>query len=462
MRGFLPERESRTRRPTWPVPDLSKTPFQRNLGAIQKRPLGGIRGWAAEPSICEIKGSVALVPTAFAPSAYPIRAVFKRFYADGEGGAQFSLGVPVPAAYSGSRQTQSDALAKILSVELRSRHLARRTDVRDAGALIADLYAGGTTKGNRVSAQSQYVEHGRPLILLQGLVERTDPGAEPQTSLVDIAASDDFVLRNISRVLDFKAPGPVIMLNTAVGNRATTRATRIILARLYLELFCFERCVALLLSPRLAELDNGGTTQLLSRVALAASRLAGARAPGLARGNDLYDQLSDAFDKINAPGRVDVLHAALRVVGGSPNLARVVLNAAESTGVIHAQVRAPIWLGGVQVNTSYVNNGQAGAFGENAQASNFTQAWASQSDKIHLPALSAELAKLQVAMQAEASTGEQMTHIAEITHAKEAAEAGNGPAVLSYLAKTGKWTLSIAEKIGVGVAVAVIKSQTGL
>lgn len=114
------------------------------------------------------------------------------------------------------------------------------------------------------------------------------------------------------------------------------------------------------------------------------------------------------------------------------------------------------------MNTSYVNNGQVGAFGENAQASNFSQAWDSQADKIDLHALAAELGKLQIALQADATTGEQMAHVAEITHAKEAAEKGDGPGVLGHLAKAGKWTLSVAEKIGVGLVVAMIKTHAGL
>lgn len=461
MRSFLPERGDRTLRPTWPVPELSKTPFQRNLGAIKKRPLGGIRGWAGEPSICEIKRSVSLVPASFESKGSPIRSVFKRFYADGEGGAQFSIGLPVPAAYCGNRQAQNDALAKILSVELRSRHLARRVDVRDGGGLVADLFAGGTTKGNRVPQRPQYIEHGRPLILLQNLTDPDDLFARPRTSLADVVAGDGFALRNLSRALDFEPPGPVIMLDSAVGNRATARATRIILARLNLELFCFERCVALLLSPRIAELENAGTTLLLARVALAASRLAGATAPGLARSGELYDQLSSAFDKITS-GQLDALHAALRVAGASHNLARAVTNAAQKTEIVNVQAPPSISLGGVQMNTSYVNNGQVGAFGENAQASNFSQAWDSQADKIDLHALAAELGKLQIALQADATTGEQMAHVAEITHAKEAAEKGDGPGVLGHLAKAGKWTLSVAEKIGVGLVVAMIKTHAGL
>lgn len=457
MRGFLPSRESRTKRPTWPIPDLSGTPFQRNLGAIRHRPLGAVRGWAAESSICEIGRSVSLVPQCWEPERSPIRASFKRFYADGEGGAQFSLGIPVPLGHSRSRREQGHALAVILDARLRSRHWAENVPVRNAGPSVANLFAGGTTKGNRFAHPVLHIEHGRPLILMQGL-RRQGRANSIDLNVSAAAAGNRWALYDLSRSFELALPGPVLMLDAAVSDRTIARSTRIILARLYLELFCFERCVALLTSPVMELLDERGKAQLLSRIALSAGRLSGPRAPGITQGTDLYGQLSSAFAKVHRPGRIDELETALRIAGASLNLQRAVVTAAEQTDVISTAA----W-GGIQVTyKTYINLGQAAAFGDNAQASNFTQAWAAHGGEIDLTALATDLGRLQSALQAEAKTGEQMVSVAAITQAKEAAEAGDGVGMLGHLARGGKWALSMAEKIGAALAAAVIKGQLGL
>lgn len=456
-RGFFPQRDQRTRRPIWPVPDIYPNSFQRNLGAIKDRPLGGVTGWAGESSICEIGRSVAFIAQRWQPENRRLSAAYKRFYADGEGAAQFSLGVSVPLSQSSNRQQQSRALNTILSAELKSRHLPHPVAVRDAGGLVTELFAAGTTKGNRLSEAARQVQHGRPLILLQGIGGSDGPGANETGAKRGTSAA--WALRDISRSLDLALPGPVIMLDYSARDRCEGRSVRIILARLYLELFVFERCVALATGPRIGQMDEDGRTQLLARLALCAKRLAGSHAPRITRVTDLYGQLGEAFAKVHRPGRIDELAAALRIAGASPNLRRAVVAAATWTGVISADPMA-VPTGGIHV-TNYINQGQAGAFGENAQASNFTLAWQQQAGKVDLAALAGELGRLQIALHAEANTSDKLAHLTAVAQAKEAAEAGDGPGVLGYLAKTGKWSLSIAEKIGVGLAVAMIKSLIG-
>jgi hypothetical protein len=59
----------------------------------------------------------------------------------------------------------------------------------------------------------------------------------------------------------------------------------------------------------------------------------------------------------------------------------------------------------------------------------------------------------------EQATGtcEQNKAIGAVADAEEAAGKGDGPATLGYLKTAGKWTLRIAEKIGVAVAAEAIK-----
>jgi hypothetical protein len=54
-------------------------------------------------------------------------------------------------------------------------------------------------------------------------------------------------------------------------------------------------------------------------------------------------------------------------------------------------------------------------------------------------------------------TREQDKAIAAVAEAEEAAIKGDAPTLLRHLKAVGKWTLGIAEKIGVSVATEAIK-----
>ena len=60
-------------------------------------------------------------------------------------------------------------------------------------------------------------------------------------------------------------------------------------------------------------------------------------------------------------------------------------------------------------------------------------------------------------MRGEAETREQDKAVGAVADAEEAAAKGDGPTALRHLKAAGKWTLGIAEKIGVPVAVEDLK-----
>lgn len=108
--------------------------------------------------------------------------------------------------------------------------------------------------------------------------------------------------------------------------------------------------------------------------------------------------------------------------------------------------------------------GQVGAQGPNAHAHdiNFNQIWQQNEGKMNLSDLSNELESLRNSLQNEANTAEQFSEIGTIANAEIEAKNGDGPKALESLSKAGKWSLSVAEKIGVGVATAAIKGSLGI
>lgn len=108
--------------------------------------------------------------------------------------------------------------------------------------------------------------------------------------------------------------------------------------------------------------------------------------------------------------------------------------------------------------------GQVGAQGPNAHADNitFNQIWNQNQDKFDIEILESELSQLRSVLKNEADTPEQLSELGLVANAEIEAKKGNGPKVIEWLSKTGKWTFSVAEKIGVSVASAAIKSSIGL
>lgn len=107
---------------------------------------------------------------------------------------------------------------------------------------------------------------------------------------------------------------------------------------------------------------------------------------------------------------------------------------------------------------------QVGAQGKHAHAHDmvFNQIWEQNKGELDLSKLSTQLAELREAMATRASAQQDYIDIGNIASAEIEVTNGNGPKALEYLKKTGKWTLDIAEKIGVGIAVAAIKASLGI
>jgi uncharacterized protein YjbI with pentapeptide repeats len=118
--------------------------------------------------------------------------------------------------------------------------------------------------------------------------------------------------------------------------------------------------------------------------------------------------------------------------------------------------------GTAMTRDTYNIPGQAGAVGPGAQARNNTFQQIQAGTGIDLPKLADELGRLRAAMKGETTgTREQDKAIGVVADAEEAATKGDGPAVLQYLKGAGEWTLGIAEKIGVPVAIEVLKRVIG-
>jgi hypothetical protein len=118
----------------------------------------------------------------------------------------------------------------------------------------------------------------------------------------------------------------------------------------------------------------------------------------------------------------------------------------------------------VVMGDRYNVHGQAAAVGPSANVHDvsFHQIWTQAGGDIDLPALADELARLRTTLRAEAETADHDRIVADVAQAELSAKRGDGPGALRHLQDVGKWALTTATNIGVGVAAAAIKAATGL
>jgi len=117
--------------------------------------------------------------------------------------------------------------------------------------------------------------------------------------------------------------------------------------------------------------------------------------------------------------------------------------------------------GDVIMGDKYIQAGQGimQGPGSHAQDMTFNQIWSQTNDKINLLELAEELAELRIKLKDSATEPEHDISIGAVATAERLAKEGNGPEVLEYLSKAGKWALDTATKIGVPVATEALKTS---
>jgi hypothetical protein len=112
-----------------------------------------------------------------------------------------------------------------------------------------------------------------------------------------------------------------------------------------------------------------------------------------------------------------------------------------------------------QKDSYNISGGQIGAVGPNAHAHDmtFNQIWNQSGESIDLESLASQLETLRAALRKEASEPEHDVALGAVAAAQSAAKKKDGPKTLEYLATAGKWTLDIATKIGVPIAIEALK-----
>ena len=422
--------------------------------------MGGIRGWVGENRICQVNNSIAaFLPDEKAWKQARAQIVFKRLFYDGGGAGYFSIGVRAMQRDSSVRQSANRL--RLDEILIASRHWPEKVPLHSAGKVIAGLFARGSERGNQLTTRAVF--GGTPI-------------ATMSLSLAETVFSPDFG-RGEGKTSAFTSDDqPILVVRPGAGRMPLyvmrdcdetqeSRFLRIALARLYVELHFLERAVDLISSATWSSrIDDDGKLWLGARLNECISRLTGRNSPQFARMAGRYEEIVEQFSTLHHPGLIDDLLNGLKLIGARPGLARGVIeivHKAFAVDPISTYRSFAQGFGGSHVTNYNISGGNFGAVGDNSSATNFSQQSASVTGAS--PAqLAHELSQLLEEMRGQAESADQFRELAAVSAAHDEAKGGNNQAAFDALKATGKWGLGIAEKLGVGFAVAAIKTHLGL
>lgn len=466
LRGFA-EASGRLAKPGWPIPSPDDE-FVRFSGAVRVRKLGGLCGWLGENEVCEANRLIRLsycpkIKDDYSGKQFSTRIAFRRLYFDGLAVGKFELGITAKTRRKVvlTKQTVKDIVDNFLNLPIRIRESGgnyREGLLGHSAQSVASLYCHATTKHTdkqTTTSSDLVVCPGRPLLFLDCQSNEYIP--VPYWSRnVKIINNFDFDLYNC--VVPFQGKNiPLWLINNYTDTDASRRL-RIYLLRLNAEHESLRLVLRGIMSKDINVRPRSPISNKLQYYINEATRRIGVLdSHSSKQSEDEICKIARESMDVISPGKIDALVNVLKSIDFRPNVLRKVEDYINK------------W-GGSTINFMEVTMGdryeavQVGAQGPNAHAHDmtFNQIWNQTKGDIDLQALSNELTTLRGELQKSAKSAEEFAEIGVIASAEIEAQKGNGPQVLSALAKAGKWALSVAEKIGIGVAAAAIKTACGL
>ncbi|QNU63658.1 hypothetical protein [Vreelandella titanicae] len=467
LRSFSSGEPKRIKTPSWPCPSDSQ--YVRNLGSINPRKLGGIDNWIGESRLCKANRACRfqdIFPNISSDKLWKVTPKFRRFFFDGHITGKFEFGFKVDIESEGKRldsNSLKNLIKFIFKVNVRVPKDSKcfsSSDLISCGDLLAKLYSrssaqnlNGTNKDN----VSSLVKAGSPLLFLETLDDEkiNIPFYSTKENFYDLYG---FKIEHFW----FKEKNKNIRCWWLAKNKhqnISAREIRVSLLRLNamresLEFFLGELSGDnLKLKPRSVESEK---VQLyFNNVVEQCFKL-----PASVEGTDIL-ALAHQTDSGSLPGNRVALLNKLKY---ELDIRRQILEKAASALDMRDALRgADINIGDTIMGDKYHNN-QGGIIGPNGTVSNstFNQISNNNETKVDFVKLAEELSLLRKEMQENVSTAEEFVEVGAIAEAELEANKGNYEKVLKALSKTGEWSLSVGEKIGVGVAILAIKSACGL
>lgn len=456
--------------PSWPVP--RHTEHLRSAGGIRKRIRTGLKNWIGESQYCAadhaLKFSSDRAQFSLGNGA-SLQACFRRFFFDGQAAGKFEVGFRVTSS-NGSLaigRKDFDGLLNTLfthPVRIPGQNSDRTLPLIRAGKALAALYQSSSSAGpagGQPSLHKHLVKAGAPLLFVEiGNGEsvahrfRAAHIAGLDNSKVSLA----HIWLNKASLCDDAVR---CWMMTASDSRCDyARELRISLLRLNASRVGLETVVNGLTAKTIApERGTEASERLQHYLNHHAERCI--KVPPEYDDSGLLGAACQSEHGVTSDSVITLLDTLKHEV----SIRRQILSKTERVvellavlnrnSVIHKQ---EIVMG------DHYEAGQVGAQGPNAHAHDmsFNQVLLKNSNGVDLQKLGDELRQLRDALAASAATPEHYVEMGVIASAEMEATNGHGEKSLAALAKAGKWSLGVAEKIGVGLVTAVLKTSLGL
>ena len=470
IRSFTNEESPRLNDPLWPCPKEGQ--YLRSAGRVERRLLGGLDNWIGETKICNAKRACRFKDgfrSIHVANKIFIRPVFRRIFFDGYVAGKFELGFSVESDEKGcvlGIAEFREVLKEIFQIPLRvpsQNGLLVETSLISAGRYFANFFNYASSPYSSIRNQpvdSQLVKACPPLLFIE---TRWDEKISNPYNVRRLPELEKFKL--ILSHFWLKSQSQSIrcwQLDNSTQYLTNARELRISLLRLNSCREGLNVVVDAISKNRISPKPYGNASQRLQNY-INNVMPQGFEVPDLFKHSDIL-QVAYQSENTCLPGERHILIEKLK---SEINIRRQILGKASNNFELREKLmekeKHPIFQEVLIMGDVY-DVKQAGIVGKGAHADNvnFLQIWQDQQNKLDLNSLTNELSKLRDAMKSEATTAEHDLEMGAIAKAEIEAKKNNGPKVLEALSNVGKWTLEIAEKIGVGLATAAIKTTLGL
>jgi hypothetical protein len=486
-RKFISDNTCKLDKPPWLIPDLDKD-FVSSFGVIRRRPLGGLSGWLSESHICEANRAIRFkrIQSIGNDSGELIKfkVAFKRFYFDGLAVGKFEIGIAIwgfkengsesPPRKAISGDKIKEIIFYVLGLPVAVPDPSNRNSERfvechliKAGQALSNLYAHSSTLKHKDSTEQDngrnwWVKACEPIIFIthqENYYESIEnPFFGASFKLKDIEHNyfnEDGTLSH--HIVPYSGTR---LRMWSIGEPHTTvamRQLRIFILRLHAERTCLRNVLQNISTNKLIVSKRSKQSQLLQEyLNETTKRIKRLYKHSYERAGTEIEGLASLLEEQVMPGELDSLLNALRIIDVEKNIFHKVEKFVTQPIIFRENI-----IMGDQFNVS----GQAGAVGPNAHAHDMTfNQMGSQIEKsVDLTQLANELSQLrQEMMKAAKDDAEHIIAIGDVAKAEQAAKAKDSAKVAESLKSAGQWTLDIASKIAIPVAIEALKIAIGI
>lgn len=466
LRSFSADEPKRLDIPSWPCPRDSQ--YVRNVGSINRRKLGGIENWIGESRLCKANRACKfqdIFPITSKENGWKVTPKFRRFFFDGHITGKFEFGFRVDIE-SADKNLDSKSLRNLiqfifgLKIRIPSENQTfANSELLHCGKLLSQLYLRSSTAnsaGSQKTESSPLVKASSPLLFLETLGDEqvNIPFSSKNINFHDEYGCDIKHFWLTEKDKNVRCWG----LQKNKYHNSSARELRVSLLRINAMRESLELLLGALsgdslkLAPRSMESEK--IQHYFNYVVGQCFKV-----PASTECTDILE-LAHQADSKSLPGSRVALLDKLKLDLDIRN--QILEKTAKNLERLEAlRETRPHYGDNVMGDKNQAN--QVVSMGRNATFSNntFNQIAKTLESEINLEKLADDLALLRTEMQKSPQSAEESVEAGAIAEAELEAKNGNYEKALEALSKTGKWSISVGEKIGVGLAIAAIKASCG-